>query len=425
MCAVDPRADPVADRHPWRAAIVLGLATIALGMAYTILIMPAITHTRGWWVVGEVWPPLLGARFVANGALGYLYSADPFFVAGPIGAMALVPVVIVGDTLHLTDNYRYLVPHPTMWLVYGPYALGFGMALLYAARALAHQVWVEEGLAARGIAPRYLWTQATMVGLVLMPAAVVYGHFEDVLALALVLLGIRSMFSGRFGAAAMWFGLAIGTKQWALLGLPILVAATPATTRLRTLARSLVIPAALMAFTLSVDWSHASVGLFRPRAFPQLGHAALWVSRSGGEIVGPPERWGAILTAIGLAYWLRDRREPRLLLAGFALAFLSRVLFEPVVFAYYLVPALALMFLHERGAGRTGLRTTVGGGAIMLFFLLHPNPWLWWAVTAAGIGWVASPAARDVLGRGELPVEPGGERSMAVEPVADLTHVST
>ena len=375
-------------------------------------------------MVDDVWPPIMAARFAANGALGYLYSADPFFVAGPIGAIALIPVLIVGDALRLTDNHHVSVLHPTMWLVYGPFALGLGVVLLYAARALAQRVRMEEKLVAQRTPPRHLWTQVAMVGLVLMPAAVVYGHFEDVLALALVLLGIRSIFAGRFGAAALWFGLAIGTKQWALLGLPILVAATPATTRLRTLARSLVVPAALMAFTLAVDWSHASAGLFRPRAFPQLGHAALWVSRSGGEIVGPLERWGAILTAIALAYWLRDRREPRLLLGGFALAFLSRVLFEPVVFAYYLAPSLALLFLHERVAGRTGLRTTVGGGAILLFFLLHPNPWLWWAVTAAGIGWMATPSVRDVLRRGEERAEPGEERSMAVSPAVDLTHVS-
>jgi len=51
---VDPHEAPVADRHPWRAAIGLGLATIAAGMAYTILFIPAITHRHGWWVVEEV-----------------------------------------------------------------------------------------------------------------------------------------------------------------------------------------------------------------------------------------------------------------------------------------------------------------------------------------------------------------------------------
>jgi hypothetical protein len=77
------------------------------------------------------------------------------------------------------------------------------------------------------------------------------------------------------------------------------------------------------------------------------------------------------------------------------------------MFAYYLAPSLAFLFLHERVTGKSGLRTTAGGGAILLFFLLHPNPWLWWAVTAIGVGWIAAPAVRDVFRR-ELDESPPG-----------------
>lgn len=322
---MDPHEAPVADRHPWRAAIGLGLATIAAGMAYTILFIPAITHRHGWWVVEEVWPPLMAARFAANGALGYLYSADPFFVAGPLGPIVLIPVIMVGDALRLTDSYRYNVPHPTMWLVYGPFALGLGAVLLHAARALAQRVWVDEGLASREIQPRHLRTQLAMVGLVLVPAGIVYGHFEDILALAFVLLGIRSILSGRFGRAALWFGLAIGMKQWAVLGLPILIAATPTGSRVRMLVRSFLLPGALMAFTLAVDWGHAAPALLNARSFPQLGHAALWVPRSAETVMPSPQRWGAIAIAVALGWWLRGRTRPRLLLAAFALVFLSRL----------------------------------------------------------------------------------------------------
>lgn len=401
---------------------MLGLATIAVGIAYTMLFMPAITHTRGWWVVAGVWPPLMAARYAANGALGYLYSADPIFAAGPLAPIVLIPVIIVGDTLRLTDNYGFNVAHPTMWLVYGPYGLAMGIVLLYGARAVAHRVWVAEGSASRQVPPRHVWTQVAMAVLVLVPAAVVYGHFEEVLALAFVLLGIRSMLSSRYRRAALWLGLAIATKQWALLGLPILIAAAPARLRAKTLVRSLVLPAALMTFMLFVDWKDTWPALVGPRVISQFGHGALWVARSSRMIVGAPERLGEVAVAVALGWWLRGVRRPRLLLAGFGVAFLSRLFFEPVVLAYYLAPSLALLFLHERGSGTSGLRTATGGVAILLFFLVHPNPWLWWTVTAAVALWLATPALRDVIRREEMPPEPMEQPSMAPAS-ADLTHV--
>ncbi len=332
-------------------------------MAYTILFIPAITHRHGWWVVEEVWPPLMAARFAANGALGYLYSADPFFVAGPLGPIVLIPVIMVGDALRLTDSYRYNVPHPTMWLVYGPFALGLGAVLLHAARALAQRVWVDEGLASREIQPRHLRTQLAMVGLVLVPAGIVYGHFEDILALAFVLLGIRSILSGRFGRAALWFGLAIGMKQWAVLGLPILIAATPTGSRVRMLVRSFLLPGALMAFTLAVDWGHAAPALLNARSFPQLARGLVGASLGGdGHAVAPAvgghsDRGGAGLVA------------PRANTAAAA-----------------------------PGCVCSGLSVSSR---------------------------LAAPATRDVLRREEVLDEPAGEPSMAISPVSDLSHIAT
>jgi hypothetical protein len=422
---VEAQADLTVDRHPWRAALIIGVATIALGMAYTIWFMPAITHIRGWWVVGDVWPPMLAARFVANGALGYMYEATPFFTAGPLVPILLAPVAAIGDAYQLTDNYRYLVPHPSLWLVYGPYAMAFGIVLLYAARSLGHRVWLKEGLSLREATPNSVWTQIAMAGLVLMPVAVVYGHFADVLALAFLLLGIRSTISSRFAQAALWFGLAIAAQPWAVLSLPVLIAAAPVGSRARTLVRSLLLPGVLVGYTLITDWTNASTALFRPRAFPQLGHAALWVSRSTQMIVGSPVRLGSLVATVALGWWLRGRTRPRLLLAGFALALLARPLFEPVVFAYDLAPALALLFLHERSAGATGLRSATGGGVVLFFFLLHPEPWLWWAVTGVALVVLASPALHDVVRRRDVDAEATEEPPLAASPAADLSHATT
>jgi hypothetical protein len=235
-----------------------------------------------------------------------------------------------------------------------------------------------------------------MFALVVFPAAVVFGHIEDVLALALVLLAISALLGERWTASGLLLGVAVGFKQWAVLGIPLLVALAPSGARARSLRASLLPPVALLAAPLIIDWRHASLALLRPRSFPQLGHAAPWVHHATVPTVGTMFRLGAVVIAVGLAFVIRERRDPAVVLAAFALAFLSRLAFEPVVFAYYLCPALALLFMHERARGWSGLRTVVLGAGWLAFFLLHPRPVLWWMGAIALAASLAWPAVADV-----------------------------
>jgi hypothetical protein len=123
------------------------------------------------------------------------------------------------------------------------------------------------------------------------------------------------------------------------------------------------------------------------------------ISPSVVVTMGNPTRAGAFVVAGALAWWLRGRTEPRLLLAGFALVLLARLLFEPVVFSYYVCPALGLIALHERLAAGTYRRTFVVGTALLLFFAVHPPEPLWWAVAVTLGTFVAWPAMKDVLRR--------------------------
>jgi hypothetical protein len=395
-------------------------------MAYTMVVIPAIKgwHAK-WWVVGEVWPPMMAARYVANGAFPYLYEADRFFVATPLGAIVLAPVAALGQAFHLSDNYRFVVPRPTLWLVYDPYALGLGGVLfLYAARTLALRVWLLCR-PSEGRTPGLLWTQIALFGLVLFPAAVVFGHFEDVLTLAFLLLGIRALLDERWARGALLFGAAIAFKQWALLGLPLAVALAPRNQRWRSLRAGLVLPAALVAIPLAADWAHASVALFRPQSFTELGQAALWIHRSTNPTVGTPFRMGGVLAAVGIAFLIRGRSEPPVVLAAFALAFLVRLAFEPVLFAYYLSPPLALFFLHERARGGSGLRTLVLGAGWMAFFLLHGNPVLWWVVSVGLAALVARAAVGDVWRAARSPRTQKAPSSAVAQDTAPLEPVSS
>ena len=406
------------DRHPVRAAAALTLLAVAAGFAFSLWLMPAITGAHRWWVLQDVWPPMLAARYVSSGALGYLYSADRWFVGMPLGPIVLGPASLAGDALRLTDSYRLPIPHPSMWLLYEPYAIVLCGAVLVAGRGLMQEVWMRAGLFARGLAPRHLWTQVGLMLLVLVPAAIVSGHHETVLGLACLLAGLRLAFAGRWRGAALWFGAAMGFDLWTMLGLPLLVAMAPGEQRAGVVIRSVMVPIVLVALPFAVDPSETARALLHPSSFPTVGHALPWIRRTAQPVGWGLGRFLALVPALAIAWWIRGRRDPVLVLAAFALVFLLRPLFEAVTFAYELCPALALLFLFERARGRLGITTVVLGSGLMLGYLLHPDPLGWWAGTLAIATLLAWPAARQVVTRGadDTPVEQVPLQSPAAAP---------
>jgi len=375
------------DPHPWRAAVVLGAVAIAVTMVGGFVLGEVFRPDHGWQIAGDVWVPLRAAEAIAHGHLTHLYASTPLFVAMPLLPILLVPVAEIGRVLHLTQSIPVEIPRPTIWLVYGPWGLASGIVFLAAFRAVATELSVQRGRA---------WLQTVVTVIVLGPVAVGYGHYEDVLALAFVMLCLRSAFRGRFLSAALLLGVAIGCKQWAVLAVPTLVAIAPRAERRRTLLAAAAIPAALAAMVLPFDWSHASRALFEARSFPGAGHVALWISRSHAPLVSTPFRLGAVVTAIAVALTIRDRADPPVVIGALAVVFFARLLFEPVVFSYYVGPPLAFAALHERlRAGRT-LRTLIVGGALLLLFQWRPAPILW-LPEAMTLGVVlAAPAAREL-----------------------------
>jgi hypothetical protein len=234
--------------------------------------------------------------------------------------------------------------------------------------------------------------------MVLFPLAVIFGHAEDVLALALVLWAVAASLRGRPIAAALLLGAGIASKQWALLGLPLLIATTPRAWRGRALAASLALPLLLVGLTLGADWHHASRALLAPRAYVHVGQAALWIHTSKATVVGTPFRIGAFLVAGLVAWRLRGTVSPRRLLAGYALVFLGRILFEPVVFSYYLSPGLAFLLLHERVTEERVRRTFLAGTALLFFFTFDIWPWVWWVTAWAMLTVLGASAVVDVFG---------------------------
>jgi hypothetical protein len=378
---------PPSDPHPWRVALVLTALVVAYGMVWGFWIWPHIKHVHHWLPPPDIWHGLPPAHYVVHGDFGSIYASDRFFVAGPLFAVFLAPVAWADQVLHLAESYPVPVDHPTAWLVYGPWGLVATGLVLYAVRALATEAGVRRG--------RH-WLQIwTLVPL--YPVAIVYGHYEDVLALGFVMLAFRDVLRTRSLRAALLLGVGVAVKQWALLAVPLVVALAPAGRRVRTTVAALVVPGALAAFTLAVDWPHASKALFRAATFPQVGEAALWVSHRTQELVGTPSRLGTFVVAFAVAWRLRGHLDPAAVIAGLGVTFTSRLLFEPTLYSYYAAAGLAFLLLHEKVSRNRYRRTLVFGTAWLFWFEVWPATWWWWAVTYLALAILVMPAVREVL----------------------------
>jgi hypothetical protein len=394
--------EAASDPHPWRLAVILTVLTIGLGMLSSLVLVPLVVHYRGWLAPEDAWPSILAANYVSNGAFGYVYSSSVFYVVTPLLALVLAPAAFLAGNLNLLNNYPYQIPHPTAWLVYGPYALALSFPLYWTARKLANQV----GLAAQA------WVvQWAALILAAIPMAVLYGHWEDALCLAGVLLAVTLLLQEKDVPAAFAFGVAIAFKQWALLGLPLFILLSPKEKRVAAAVRSLIVPAALVAIPLIQDWKFASRALLGARSYPHaITHTALWIRDNDGIVTGTPGRVAALLFGAGVAWWLRDRKELALILAGFGLIFLARLVFEPRVLFYYLGPGLLFLLLHERLTTGHWWRTSVTGCLFMAYFHLHLSPIAWWPAAFLALAIIGGPAARDVVRRTCVPrVKPDRE----------------
>lgn len=342
----------------------------------------------GWFAPPDIWYFVRASHYIANGALGYVYESTQYIYALPLFPILMAPVAFLGESLELSERLPYAVHFPTMWFLVGPFCLALvGVVAPYSVRALAHRMEIPGSPLA---------TQVGMLMLVVLPAAMI-GHFEDVLAVAFLLLALRSLANTRYEVAALMLSLSIGFKQWAILALPPLLALIPAKSRLRSLLISLALPVGLAALTLTVDWEHASRALLSSPTFPILGHAAPWLNQDAFEASTFGYRLAALAVSLAVAWRLRRGADISLTLSGFALVFLARAVVEPVPMVYYLAPAFAFLLLHERLTSGRIVRTLVLGLPLMAWFVFSPGQRLWWLVYAAGVFVLAVPAVRTMV----------------------------
>jgi hypothetical protein len=215
-----------------------------------------------------------------------------------------------------------------------------------------------------------------IVVLVASPAAdwaLKEGHPEELLTAALCVGGMLLLLRGRITTAAILLGLAVASKQWALLALPVAVAAAP-----DRRGRFSIVTAAT-AVGLSLPLLLASTGNFVATnkglaSAPFIFHPQqIWWTLHLDYIrpVGGPKSTifapapialisryshpliGLIALVLGLAYWLRRRHvRPTDALLMLALVLLVRCMLDPWDVIYYQFPFLAALAAWEVSSHR-------------------------------------------------------------------------
>jgi hypothetical protein len=327
------------DRGRWSSSVLIGLAFAGLALIYSLLLDQMIRGGHFWFYPTDVWSIVDAGRYVAHGALGYVYQGTSGSYALPLSFVLIAPVAGVIDHLGLVEGAPFPVAHPSAWLVVAPYILMFGIVVLHAARRLAWQLGVR----------RRLWAVQVLTAVVVLLPTYYWGHFEDAIAIAFVLYAARRVLRGDYLMAAVLLSIAVSAKQWAIPLVPFVVFSAPHGRRLRCLAAACALPAAFVALVLGVDWADASKALFSPvnQTHVTEGHVAFYWTWFGSK-TSQASRTIGLLLASALAWRLRRVRYPGALMGGMAAVLVLRPFFEAINFSYYWSPALIL-------AGFTGL----------------------------------------------------------------------
>src|SRR5205823_5502076 len=93
-----------------------------------------------------------------------------------------------------------------------------------------------------------------------------------------------------------------------------------------------------------------------------------------------PTRLLGVLIAVGFGFLLRRMEANKMIVAGCGFVLLTRVLFEPVGFIYYLCPGLALVLVLVFSTERIPWATLAAATALVASLWWNPPRIVWWSV---------------------------------------------
>jgi hypothetical protein len=275
------------------------------------------------------------------------------------------------------------------------YRLG-AFACLLATGLIA--LWLAARAAERGAS---LLAQIVLVAVVLANPMVFrgldLGHPEEALGAALAAAAIVAAagaggIGGSPSAAGVLLGLALATKQWALLAAgPVLIAAPTVDARRRIVVAALAV-ALVLAAPLAIGNTTRFVDANRDAVSPHADAtpANVWwplavtvrdpTLAPGSERREPPDVVRRLshllvlaLTAAASVFLLlrRPRRTLEAALALAAVAFLLRCLLDPYTFSYHHVPFLTLLAVYEVVGMRRLPVLAIVANVLLWYFTWH------------------------------------------------------
>jgi hypothetical protein len=272
-------------------------ATWALGFGYAVV----------WAIAGWLWtvPPndldnffLPAVRIALDGHPLLVYTVRYWTIIandnGPLGLVTLTPVVAVASRLGWIDDLGL-----RRLLILGVFSI---FSLLMAREAVA-AIDRLRGASLEGLS-RILAYGVFTASPTLWMSVLGYGHIEQPMALWLVLLGVRSLGSGRSAAAGISFGLAVLTRSLAALSLIPLGLLLLTRRRWRALAwlagsAALTVALGVLPFVLA-DPTDTIYSLVTHRGLLPVGGGSPWQLLVGTPYLWVPQHWDVVFV-LGLA----------------------------------------------------------------------------------------------------------------------------
>jgi hypothetical protein len=400
---------------PLLATVVL----IVVGMISTTW-GPHLAGKSAWALPDDLWGTLVAAQRLLHLDLSGLYTQPTSLVSFPGAAVILVPVVAVIDAAGVSLQAPGIQnADPTSWLLAGPYQIAISGVALFAADAIAERMgvtWLKRLLL------------ATASAVALWNVSVRWGHPEDAVATGLLLYGVLALSGAQTWRAGWLTGAAVAVQPLVLAALPMLLVIIPTRRLPGFLARAAAPGLLLLGAAAAANW-HATVNaVTRQPNYPSVDHTTAWTSFAphlgNGAVAAGPGRIVALLVACGcalfagrqwraqrhMAAWSADTLQQLLWWVAVVLAL--RCVFESVMVAYYMWPALAVALIAA--SGRWWRLIMTSAAVSTLTFVSQDtwrSPWSWWVPMVAGLGLTLFVArlplrARGVAGTGAPPADP-------------------
>ncbi len=205
-------------------------------------------------------------------------------------------------------------------------------------------------------------------------------HPQDIVSLGLALAGMAQALRKRWILSGALLGLAVLTKQYALLlVLPTIVVAPSKVPRLQVaLAALVVLAAGIVPFFLAAP--QATLENFSGFSAGGAVSGATLLSISGvkGDVASAVARDAPVLFAAAVCALALLRRgdwltRPQALVAIGLACISGRLVFESVIFAYYLLAPSVLFLMLDLVARRSAYRSVAWCAGAAFFVAIHPG----------------------------------------------------